>query len=203
MNSEKKGGFNYRVNGQIRAREVRVIGVDGKQVGILPLAEAIQLARSQGLDLVEVAPNANPPVCKIVDYGKFRYELTKKEKEARKHQASQRVKEIQLRPNIDSHDLKIKVARAIQFLCDDYKVKVVLRYRGHEMERQEIGKEVIHRFLREIEPYGRPPDLGQLSGRTFQVIVNPLPKERRPPNPFAGKELPPEEEEEEEETQES
>lgn len=189
--------MTYRVNGQIRAKEVRVIGSDGKQIGILPLAEAINLAKRQGLDLVEVAPNATPPVCKIVDFGKFKYELSKKEKEAKKHQASQRIKEIQLRPTIDEHDLKIKIARTIQFLCDDLKVKVTLRFRGREMAHQEIGEQVVKRFLKEVEPWGKAQEVPKISGMAIQTVIIPVPKNKRPPNPFAEKELPPEEEESE------
>ncbi len=191
----------FRVNGQIRAREVRVIGPEGKQIGILPLAQAINLARQHGLDLVEVAPNANPPVCKIVDYGKFRYEQSKKERESKKHQQSSKLKEIQLRPTIDQHDFEIKLARAIGFLCDDMKVKIVLRFRGREMAHQEIGREVVERFLKELTPYGKAAESPRQSGRTIQVVVNPLPKQKRAPNPFESKEIPEEEEELEEETE--
>src|SRR6202044_789321 len=110
-----------RVNGKIRAREVRVIGVDGKQLGVIPLNEAITLARTHGVDLVEISPNAVPPVCRLVDFGKFRYELAKREKESKKHQHASTVKEVQLSPRIDPHDLGIKLQHSIDFLCEDMK----------------------------------------------------------------------------------
>ena len=128
-NSSPSGPF-VRVNGKIRAREVRVIGSDGKQLGILSLGDALTLARSHGVDLVEIAPNATPPVCRIVDYGKFRYEQAKRDKESRKHQHATKVKEVQLSPKIDPHDLSVKLAHAIGFLSDDMKVKVTLKFRG-------------------------------------------------------------------------
>ena len=114
--SASPGSF-VRVNGKIRAREVRVIGVDGAQLGVHSLAEAITMARSNGVDLVEIAANATPPVCRLVDYGKFRYEQSKKEKEAKKHHHANKVKEIQLSPSIDPHDFGVKLGHAVEFLC--------------------------------------------------------------------------------------
>ncbi|HTV63699.1 MAG TPA: translation initiation factor IF-3, partial [Verrucomicrobiae bacterium] len=116
-----------RVNGKIRAREVRVIR-DDKQLGVFPLNEALTMARQHGVDLVEISPNASPPVCRLVDFGKFRYEQAKREKESRKHQHATTVKEVQLSPRIDPHDLGIKISHAIQFLCEDMKVKVALKF---------------------------------------------------------------------------
>ncbi|MFM8360033.1 MAG: translation initiation factor IF-3, partial [Verrucomicrobiota bacterium] len=123
----------HRINGRIKAREVRVIGQGGQQVGVLDLPAALALARQQGVDLVEIAPNAQPPVCRLVDYGKFKYELAKKERDAKKHQHANLVKELQLTPRIDPHDLGIKMHHAIDFLCEDMKIKVSLRFRGREM----------------------------------------------------------------------
>jgi translation initiation factor IF-3 len=110
-----------------------VIGTDGKQLGVLSLGETLTLARAEGVDLVEIAPNATPPVCRLVDYGKFRYEQAKREKESRKHQHATKVKEVQLSPKIDPHDLGVKLQHAIGFLCEDMKVKVTLKFRGREM----------------------------------------------------------------------
>ena len=126
-----------RVNGKIRAREVRVIGVDNKMVGVISLGEALNMARAAGVDLVEIAATAVPPVCRLVDFGKFRYEQAKKDKESKKHQHANRVKEIQLSPKIDPHDLGVKLTHAIDFLCEDMKVKVVLKFRGREMAHTE------------------------------------------------------------------
>ncbi len=136
-----------RVNGKIRAREVRVIGVDNKPLGVITLNDALNLARQHGVDLVEVAATAVPPVCRLVNLGKFRYEKAKKEKQTKKHQHASMVKEVQLSPRIDPHDLGIKVAHAVGFLCEDMKVKVALKFRGREMQHTEIGFQVIKRFL--------------------------------------------------------
>lgn len=183
-------GPKERINGRIRAREVRVVGPQGTQIGILSLHEAINLARSQGMDLVEVAANANPPVCRIVDYGKFRYEQSKKEKESRKSQHVGRVKEIQLRPGIDEHDFKVKLNHAIEFLCEDNKVKLNLRYRGREMAHQEIGLEVMNRFINQLGSWGTSPEPPRKAGRNVNAIVNPLPRARRAPNPHGPSDQP-------------
>ena len=146
-----------RVNGKIRAREVRVIGVDGKQLGVIPLTDALNLARQHGVDLVEIAATAVPPVCRLVDFGKFRYELAKKEKESKKHQHASTVKEVQLSPRIDPHDLGIKLTHAIDFLCEDMKVKVALKFRGREMAHTEVGfagHQKISRRNRALRPSG-------------------------------------------------
>ncbi|MCS7337065.1 MAG: translation initiation factor IF-3 [Verrucomicrobiae bacterium] len=172
-----------RVNGKIRAREVRVIDSDGKNLGVFPLQEALAMARSRGLDLVEVAPTATPPVCRILDYGKFRYEQAKREKEARKHQHATKVKEIQLSPKIDPHDLSVKLGHAIDFLCEEMKVKVVLRFRGREMQHTDLGFQVVQKFLAELAPYGKPDSEPKLVGRGITVTVNPLPRNKRAKNP--------------------
>ena len=143
-------GSFVRINGKIRAREVRVIGPDGQQVGVVSLHEAINLARRSAMDLVEVAPNATPPVCRVVDYGKYRYEQAKKEKESKKHQHANRVKEIQLTATIDDNDFGVKLGHATGFLCEDMRVKVSLRFRGREMAHQEFGMQVMERFVKEL-----------------------------------------------------
>jgi translation initiation factor IF-3 len=174
-----------RVNGKIRAREVRVIGIDGKQLGVLSLPEALNLARANGVDLVEIAPTANPPVCRVVDYGKFRYEQAKKEKESKKHQHASSVKEVQLSPRIDPHDLGVKTDHAIDFLCDDMKVKVTLKFRGREMQHTEFGFQVIKKFLENIAPYGHPDFQPKLIGKGINVMISPLPRNKRAKNPRA------------------
>ena len=175
-----------RVNGKIRAREVRVIGPDSHQIGVLPLNDAINLARQQGVDLVEISPNAVPPVCRLVDFGKFRYELAKKEKESKKHQHASTVKEIQLSPRIDPHDLGIKLQHAINFLCEDMKVKIALKFKGREMAHTEIGFEVIHKFLADMAPYGHPDFPPKLVGKAINLMISPLPRNKRAKNPRAG-----------------
>jgi translation initiation factor IF-3 len=177
-NSSPTGPF-VRVNGKIRAREVRVIGTDGKQLGVLSLGEALTLARAEGVDLVEIAPNATPPVCRLVDYGKFRYEQAKRDKESRKHQHATKVKEVQLSPKIDPHDLGVKLQHAIGFLCEDMKVKVTLKFRGREMAHTEFGFQVVQKFLTDIAPYGHQDFEPKLIGRGITVMITPLPRNKR------------------------
>ncbi len=172
-----------RVNGKIRAREVRVIGVDGKQLGVITLNDALAMARQHGVDLVEVAATAAPPVCRLVQIGKFRYEKSKKDKESKKHQHASIVKEVQLSPRIDPHDLGIKIQHAVDFLCEDMKVKVVLKFRGREMAHQEFGFQVVNKFLAEIAPYGHPDFDPKLIGRGINVMISPLPRNKRAKNP--------------------
>lgn len=172
-----------RVNGKIRAREVRVIGIDNAQLGILSLGDAINMARANGVDLVEIAANATPPVCRLVDYGKYRYEMAKKEKEARKHQHANKVKEIQLSPNIDPHDFGVKLQHAIDFLCEEMKVKVTLRFRGRELAHKEFGFQQINKFIKEVTPYGHPDADPKLIGKGLNVMLSPLPRNKRAKNP--------------------
>jgi translation initiation factor IF-3 len=175
-----------RVNGKIRAREVRVIGVDQKQLGIISLGDALNLARVNGVDLVEIAPNATPPVCRLVDFGKYRYEQAKRDKESKKHQHANKVKEVQLSPKIDPHDLGVKIQHAVNFLCEDMKVKVTLKFRGREMAHTEYGFQVVQKFLAEIAPYGHPDFQPKLIGRGINVMISPLPRNKRAKNPRQG-----------------
>lgn len=172
-----------RINGKIRAREVRVIGVDGKQAGILSLGDALNLARANGVDLVEIAATANPPVCRLVDFGKYRYEQSKKEKESRKHQHVSLVKEVQLSPRIDAHDLSVKIGHAVDFLCEDMKVKVALKFRGREMAHTQFGFQVIRKLLDQIAPFGHPDFEPKLIGKGINVMISPLPRNKRARNP--------------------
>jgi translation initiation factor IF-3 len=181
-NFSSSGSF-VRVNGKIRAREVRVIGLDGKQLGILTLGEALNLSRASGVDLVEIAPTATPPVCRIVDYGKYRYEQAKKDKESKKHQHASMVKEVQLSPRIDPHDLGVKTAHAIGFLCEDMKVKVTLKFRGREMAHTEFGFQVVKKFTEDISPFGHPDFPPKLVGKGINVMISPLPRNKRAKNP--------------------
>jgi translation initiation factor IF-3 len=192
-NSSNYKSFNQdsyvRVNGKIRAREVRVISADGKQVGILPLNEALAMARELGVDLVEIAPNANPPVCKLIDYGKFRYEQAKKEKETKKHQHASKLKEIQLSATIDQHDFQTKLQHAINFLCDDMKIRVVLKFRGREIAHKEIGFDVINRFVSALSPWGKPDSKPAMLGKGIMVTLTPLPRNKRAKNPNEEEQL--------------
>jgi len=172
-----------RVNGKIRAREVRVIGPEGQQLGVLPLADAINLARSRGVDLVEIAATAVPPVCRLVDFGKYRYEQAKRDKEARKHQHANKVKEIQLSPQIDPHDFGVKLHHAVDFLCEEMKVKVTLRFRGREMAHKEFGFQQVEKFTKEVTPFGHPDAPPKLVGKGITVMFSPLPRNKRAKNP--------------------
>ena len=128
-------------------------------------------------------PNATPPVCRLVDYGKFRYEQAKKDKESKKHQHASTVKEVQLSPRIDPHDLGMKTDHAIDFLCEDMKVKVTLKFRGREMQHTEFGFQVIKKFLENIAPYGHPDFAPKLIGKGINVMISPLPRNKRAKNP--------------------
>jgi len=171
-----------RVNGKIRAREVRVI-MDDKQLGIFPLNDALNMARQHGVDLVEISSTATPPVCRLVDFGKFRYEQAKREKESKKHQHASTVKEVQLSPRIDPHDLGVKIGHAVDFLCEDMKVKVALKFRGREMAHTEFGFQVINQFLTAIAPFGHQDFEPKLIGRGISVMISPLPRNKRAKNP--------------------
>jgi translation initiation factor IF-3 len=172
-----------RVNGKIRAREVRVIDSEQKNLGVLPLNEAISIARAKGVDLVEVAPNATPPVCRLVDFGKYRYEQAKQDKEARKHHHANKVKEIQISPNIDPHDFEVKMQHAIDFLCEDMKVKVTLRFRGREMAHKEFGFQQVDKLVKSLVSYGHPDAPARLIGKGINIMLSPLPRAKRAKNP--------------------
>jgi len=184
----------HRRNGKIRAREVRVLDENKQQLGVMPLNEALQIARDKGLDLVEVAPNAVPPVCRTVDYGKFLYEEAKRAKESQSRQSGSKMKELQISASIDPHDLQVKVSHAIQFLCDDMKVRVKLRFRGRQRAHKEIGFDVVNRFVKDLAGFGQadaPPKM--LGERDLNVVISPLPRAKRAKNPKAGQPPPPEE----------
>lgn len=172
-----------RVNGKIRAREVRLVTADKKQLGVFLLNDALKKARDEGVDLVEISPTANPPVCQLIEFGKFRYEQSKKEKESKKHQHASIVKEIQLSPRIDPHDLGIKIAHAVEFLCEDMKVKAALKFRGREMAHTEVGFAVVKNFLEKIAPYGIRDFEPKLNGKSINVMITPLPRNKRAKNP--------------------
>jgi len=174
----------HRRNGKIRAREVRVLDETKQQLGVMTLNEALRLAMSKGLDLVEIAPNATPAVCRIVDYGKFMYEEAKRHKDSQGRQAGSKMKEIQLSPMIDPHDFGIKLGHAIGFLCEDMKVRVKLRFRGRQKAHTEFGFEVVNRFVKEVALWGQadsPPKM--LGDRDLNVVLSPLPRNKRAKNP--------------------
>ena len=177
----------HRRNGKIRAREVRVIGDNKQQLGVMALADALRLAQSKGLDLIEIAATATPPVCRIVDYGKFRYEESKKAKQSQSRQPGNKMKELQLSAVIDPHDFGVKLAHAIEFLCDDMKVRVKLRFKGRQKAHKEFGYEVVNRFVREAAAYGHadsPPKM--LGDRDLNVLLTPLPRDKRAKRPHSA-----------------
>ena len=174
----------HRRNGKIRAREVRVLDEEKKQLGVMSLNDALRMAQAKGLDLIEIVPNATPPVCRIVNYGKFLYEESKRLKDARTPQSASRMKELQLSPAIDPHDLAVKRNHAIQFLCDDLKVRIKLRFRGRQKAHKEVGFQVVNKFVSDVAPYGHadsPPKM--LGDRDLNVVLTPLPRNKRARNP--------------------
>lgn len=150
-----------------------MIGPDGEQLGILPTVEAFNRAQEQGYDLVEVAPTSQPPVCRIMDYGKYKYELSKKEHQSRRHQKSTQVKEIKLRPRTDKHDLEIKIRQIKGFLTDGNKTKVTLTYRGREMANQEMGRAVMNSVIEQCAESGTVEFAPRMEGRSLIMILAP------------------------------
>lgn len=159
------------INGQIRDKEVRVIGENGEQLGIMPIREAMRLAQEAELDLVKIAPKAQPPVCKIIDYGKYRYELARKEKEARKKQKIVEVKEVRLSPNIDTNDLNTKVNNAKKFISKGNKVKVTLRFRGREMAHVQQTKHILDDFAELLKDVASVEKPAKLEGRNMSMVL--------------------------------
>lgn len=162
-----------RINRQIRAPKVRVIGKDGKQVGILDIAEAQRLADDENLDLIEISPNAKPPVCKIIDYGKYRYQLTKKEKENKKAQHQVKVKEIKVKPNTDDHDLQTKLKHAREFIEKGFKVRVTCMFRGREQAHPEVGFRVVQKVIDQLSDIGTPEMEPKKIGRSISLVIAP------------------------------
>jgi translation initiation factor IF-3 len=161
------------VNREIRALQVRLIGPEGEQLGIMPTAEALRKAEDLGYDLVEVAPTAQPPVCRIMDYGKYKYQLQKKEHQIRRHQRSTQVKEIKLRPRTDKHDLEIKIRQIKGFLADGNKTKVTLTYRGRELANQEMGRAVMDAVIAALAPVATIENPPRMEGRNLVMVVAP------------------------------
>ena len=159
------------INGQIRDKEIRVIGENGDQLGIMSPKEAMKLAQEADLDLVKIAPKAQPPVCKIIDYGKYRYELARKEKEAKKKQNTVEVKEVRLSPNIEANDLNTKVNNAKKFITKGNKVKVTLRFRGREMAHMQQSKHILDDFAKMLEDVAVVEKPAKLEGRSMSMVL--------------------------------
>jgi translation initiation factor IF-3 len=162
---------DFRVNDRIRVREVRVIGEEGEQLGVMPTFQALELAQSKDLDLVEVAPNVVPPVCRLLDYGRFKYEQTKKEREARKNQKIVELKEIRLRPKISDHDFDSKARRAMKFLEDGDKVKVTVLFRGRELAHPQLGRELLDEMSAKLSDVAAVERNPMVEGKTMFMIL--------------------------------
>jgi translation initiation factor IF-3 len=177
-NNKRFNNRNYiRKNDKIRAREVRVIGSDGEMLGVMPPEEAVKIAKAEGLDLVEVAANAHPPVCRILEFGKYKYELSKNKKN--KEKSAKRIKEAKFRPRIEEHDYVTKLRRSEKFLHQGNKLKITLMFRGREMEHINIGMDVVKRAIQDLSGVGRPDDEPKLNGRFIIVNLSPLPQNKR------------------------
>ncbi|HEY5622993.1 MAG TPA: translation initiation factor IF-3 [Gammaproteobacteria bacterium] len=162
-----------RRNEEITTPDVRVIGANGEQVGVMPIEEALEKALAEGMDLVEVAPNSDPPVCRVMDYGKFVFEQSKKAQSARRKQKQIHVKEIKFRPGTEEGDYQIKLRNLIKFLTNGDKTKVTLRFRGREMAHQEVGVELLKRVRNDLEEHGVVEQMPQLEGRQMVMILAP------------------------------
>lgn len=167
-----------RVNERIRIREVRLIDEDGEQLGVVPTRDALEMARERGYDLVEVAPNAKPPVCRLMDYGKYRYEQSRKERESRKHQHTTDLKEIRVRPKIGTHDLLTKGRRAEKFLNEGDKVKITVMFRGREMAHPDIGRGLLDQLAETLQESGAIEQHPKMEGRAMTMTLSPTKTKR-------------------------
>lgn len=163
-----------RVNEEITTASIRLVDHNGQMVGVVSVKEAIRMAEQAGLDLVEIAPTASPPVCKILDYGKYRYEIQKKAHEARRKQKVIQIKEIKLRPTIDKHDLEIKLRNVLGFLEEGDKVRITLRFRGREMDHQELGMQVLERVQDALKDHAKIEQMPKIEGK--QIVMTVVPK---------------------------
>lgn len=172
---DKKGSdLKYRVNREITAQTVRLIDADGEPIGVVNIREAMTRAREAGQDLIEVAPTANPPVCKIADYGKLRYELQKKKAEAKKKQKIVEIKEVKLTPAIGEHDYQVKLAKIRKFIEDGNKVKITLRFRGRELSHKELGVNLINRLIEDVKEFAKCDVKPKLEERQMMAMLSPM-----------------------------
>jgi translation initiation factor IF-3 len=162
------------VNDRIRCPEIRLIGAEGENLGVVTPERGLELAEQADLDLVEISPNANPPVCKIMDFGKFKYETQKREAEARKNQKVIEVKEVKFRPNTDTHDYEVKMRNVVKFLEKGDKVKVTLRFRGREMAHQNLGRELLERVAADVQEIGKVENMPKMEGRQMVMMIGPV-----------------------------
>ncbi|MDF1855615.1 MAG: translation initiation factor IF-3 [Pseudooceanicola sp.] len=161
------------MNEKIRSSQIRLIGAEGENVGVVTPARAMEMAEEAGLDLVEISPNAEPPVCKIMDFGKFKYEQQKRESEARKKQKTIEVKEVKFRPNTDTNDYDVKMRNVFRFLEAGDKVKITLRFRGREMAHQNLGRELLERVAADVQDVGKVENMPRMEGRQMVMMIGP------------------------------
>ena len=171
---------DVRINREIRAREVRVIDSEGKQLGILPLVEALRAAANADLDLVEVSPKSEPPVCRIMDFGKFKYQQSKKAHDAKKKQAVVHLKEVKLRAKTEEHDLEFKLRHIERFLKEGNKTKVTIIFRGREITHSDLGKQMMGRIVEKAKEWGKIEQPAKFEGRNYVMILAPLPSQKTP-----------------------
>ena len=165
-----------RINERISNPEIRLIGAEGENVGLVSPNRGIEMAEAVGLDLVEISPNANPPVCKIMDFGKFKYEQQKRESEARKKQKIIEIKEVKFRPGTDTNDYDVKMRNVYKFLTNGDKVKITLRFRGREMAHLNLGRELLERVSEDVKELGKVENMPKMEGRQMIMMIGPLPK---------------------------
>ena len=174
LNSKEKKTNGLRINENITVSEVRVISSSGKQLGILSVREALNKAEDEGFDLVEISPKANPPVCKIIDYGKLKYKEQKSKKEAKKKQKTIEIKEIKMRPGIDKHDYNVKIKAVSKFIGGGNKVKISMRFRGREMEHKELGFNLLHKLTEEVASFAEVEIRPKSEGRQIMMVLVPV-----------------------------
>lgn len=162
-----------RINREIKAKEVRLINYNGENAGVVSLAEALKIAQEVGLDLIEISPQVTPPVCKVLDYGKYKYEMQKKKNEAKKNQKVVSIKELKLRPMIDTHDYEVKVKQAKKFLAQGDKVKFTMRYKGREMSANDLGKEILNKLLEDLDGLCKVDSAPKMEGKQMFMTVSP------------------------------
>ena len=162
-----------RINREIKAKEVRLINYNGENAGVVSLAEALKIAQEVGLDLIEISPQVTQPVCKVLDYGKYKYEMQKKKNEAKKNQKVVSIKELKLRPMIDTHDYEVKVKQAKKFLAQGDKVKFTMRYKGREMSANDLGKEILNKLLEDLDGLCKVDSAPKMEGKQMFMIVSP------------------------------
>lgn len=168
-----RDGDGPRINDAIKAKQVRLIDADGENRGIVSISEALQIAEDAGLDLIEISPQANPPVCKVLDYGKYKYEVQKRKNEAKKNQKVVNIKELKIRPAIDTHDYEVKIKQAKKFLAQGDKVKFTMRFKGRELSANDMGSEVLNKIIDDLDIVGKVDSAPKLEGRQMSMIISP------------------------------